>query len=111
MFIKEKILKNYVEFQNICQRYNVKSLYAFGSSVTNNYDAENSDIDLLVEINDIDPVKKGEDLIGFWDSMENYFNRRVDLLTQQSIKNPYLKQSIDSTKILLYDDSRKKVFI
>jgi predicted nucleotidyltransferase len=35
-------------------------------------------------------------------SLQDTFNREVDLLENQAIKNPYLKRSIDGTKQLIY---------
>ncbi|MCF6358758.1 MAG: nucleotidyltransferase domain-containing protein [Draconibacterium sp.] len=84
----------------------MKYLYAFGSSVTNKFDFEKSDIDLVVEIEESDPIAKGEKLISFWDKLEEFFKRRVDLITNPNIRNPYLRQSIDKSKILIYDGSK-----
>jgi len=33
----------------------------------------------------------------------------VDLLTDYSIRNPYLRKSIDATKVLIYDGTRLKI--
>ena len=111
MFIKEEILKRSLDFDALCKVHNVKSIYAFGSSITDRFDTDKSDIDLLVELNDLDPVERGEKLISLWDNFESFFQRQVDLLTDSSIHNPYLRKSIDSTKILIYDGARQKVLV
>jgi predicted nucleotidyltransferase len=111
MIIKDEISKRLSDFKNVCKNHKVLYLYAFGSSVTDNFDAENSDIDLLVEIEGNDPLERGEKLISLWDNFETFFRRKVDLLTDSSIRNPYLRKSIDSTKILIYDGSGQKVLI
>ena len=111
MIIRDEILKQETDFKTLCQKHNVKSLYAFGSSTTENFDFNKSDIDLLVEIEDIDPIERGEKLISLWDTFELFFHRKVDLLTDSSIHNPYLRKSIDSTKILIYDGEGSKVFV
>ncbi len=85
------------EFINLCKRHKVKELYAFGS-VALGTATEKSDIDLLVEIDEHNPINKGELLLSLWDKFENYFNRKVDLLTPDSLRNPYLKESIDHSK-------------
>ena len=94
---------------NLCKTHNVKYLYAFGSSTTDKFDKKNSDIDLLVEIDAADPIERGEKLISLWDTFELFFQSRVDLLTDSSIRNPYLRKSIDSTKVLIYDGKGVKV--
>jgi hypothetical protein len=111
MFVKDEILKRVADFRLLCENHEVKSLYAFGSSVSEKFDITTSDIDLLVEIDEANPVERGEKLMSLWDSFEQFFHRKVDLLTNTSIRNPYLRKSIDSTKILIYDRSGQKVLI
>lgn len=111
MVIKDEILKRLKIFKLLCLNHNVRYIYAFGSSTSENFDYSNSDIDLLVEIDESDPIEKGEKLISLWDKFEELFKRKVDLLTESSIRNPYLRKSIDSNKVLIYDGTIKKVFI
>ncbi|HAH24414.1 MAG TPA: DNA polymerase subunit beta [Prolixibacteraceae bacterium] len=111
MIIKDEILKRVTDFKTLCQKHKVKYLYAFGSSTTDYFDFNKSDIDLLVEIEDVDPIERGEKLISLWDNFELFFHRKVDLLTDSSIRNPYLRKSIDSTKILIYDGEGSEVFV
>ncbi len=111
MFIQNEISEKAGYFGDVCKAHNVRYIYAFGSSVTNKFDKSTSDIDLLVEIDDADPVGRGEKLISLWDTFEEFFHRKVDLLTEASIHNPYLRKSIDSTKILIYDGAKQKVLV
>jgi uncharacterized protein len=111
MVISDEIYKRIDDFILLCQEHSVKNLYAFGSSINDKFDYSKSDIDLLVEIDENDPIVKGEKLLDLWDKFENYFHRKVDLLTESSLKNPYLKNSIDSTKVRIYDGSRQKVLV
>ncbi len=110
MRVQTDIALHLNEFQSLCKEFGVSSLYAFGSSTTNKF-TEQSDIDLLVEIDVLDPVERGEKLMSLWDKLELFFKRKVDLLTNASIKNPYLRKSIDQTKVLIYDGKRDKVFV
>ena len=111
MMLRNEISNRINDFKTLCEDHNVRYLYAFGSSITDHFDYENSDIDLLVEIDSSDPIDRGETLISLWDTFESFFNRKVDLLTDASIRNPYLQKSIDSTKVLIYDGAGKKVLI
>ena len=111
MIISEIISKRLEDFKAVCSNHGVKYLYAFGSSVTDRFNSESSDIDLLVEIDDSDPIERGEKLISLWDTFEDFFHRKVDLLTDSSIRNPFLRKSIDSTKVLIYDGSGQKVLV
>jgi len=105
MIIRDQISKQKKDFILLCKSHNVKYLYAFGSSTDERFDPMSSDIDLLVEIDSPDPIDRGEKLLSLWDLFEKFFNRKVDLLTESSVRNPYLKKSIESTKVLIYDGS------
>lgn len=111
MKITDEISKQLDAFKTLCFNHKVKYLYAFGSSVTDNFDPQKSDIDLLVETDDFDPVERGDNLLSLWDTFEKFFHRKVDLLTESSIKNPYLRKNIDTTKVLIYDGQKQKVLI
>ncbi|HLV23374.1 MAG TPA: nucleotidyltransferase domain-containing protein [Moheibacter sp.] len=86
----------------LCQQHNVRKLYLFGSAVTSNFNDE-SDIDLIVDIAEKDPVEKGLLLLNFWDETENLLKRKVDLLSDKKIDNPYFNKSIEATKQLIYE--------
>lgn len=111
MNLQESIKYKMADFSSLCETHNVKTLYAFGSSITDQFNEKSSDIDLLIEIDNDDPIERGENLMNIWDKFEQFFQRKVDLLTNTSIKNPVLRKSIDSTKILIYDGEKQKISI
>ncbi len=106
--IYDKVDLHSKNFIALCKSHKVKELYIFGSAVTGNF-TDKSDLDLLVEINDTDPLTRGELLLSLWNEFEQYFNRKVDLLTFNSLRNPYLKDSVNNTKRLIYDGSKEEV--
>jgi len=87
----------------LCNKYRVIRLFVFGSLLNGNFNSETSDIDLIVELENLPPVEKGEILMKFWSELEELFSRKVDLLTEKSFKNSYLKNEIENSKFLLYD--------
>lgn len=105
----ESISKNEAEFQSLCVAHDVKTLHAFGSVLNNSFDEQRSDIDLLVELDTQDPIERGQKLMNLWEQFEGFFQRKVDLLTNSSIRNPVLKKSIDASKILIYDRKEQEV--
>ncbi len=109
MNLKDSIKVNPSKFVHLCKKHDVKTLYAFGSSVNGEFNEDTSDIDLLIELNTENPILRGENLISIWDKFEAFFQRKVDLLTISSIRNPILKKSIDSSKILIYDGKEHKI--
>ncbi len=111
MFIHDFISKDIEGFRQLCQKYSVAALYVFGSSGREDFDAMRSDIDLLVEVNAEDPLERGENLLDLWDALEAYFGRKVDLLTESSLQNPYLRKQIEASKKLIYDGRGAQVFV
>ena len=97
---------------NLCHSNKaVNRLYFFGSALSSNFNENTSDIDVLVEVADLPPEECGENLITLWDNLEILFNRKVDLLTENSLRNPFFKREVDQTKKLIYDRQNNKVFI
>jgi uncharacterized protein len=87
--------------KNLCSVYHVDKLYVFGSVLTSRFN-ESSDIDFIVRFKDIELLKYSDNYYDFKFSLEDLLKRPVDLLEEQALKNPYLKQSIDETKELIY---------
>lgn len=89
------------KIKKICVDLHLKSFALFGSVITDKFGAE-SDIDILVEF---DP-QKNENLFDAYftlkEDLENIFNRPVDIVIERSVRNPFLKRSIDSTKRTIY---------
>ncbi len=76
-------------------------MYIFGSACTENFN-ENSDIDILISFKDISIEEYTDNYFELHYQLEKLFNRRIDLMTERSIDNPYLIDSIEKTKELVY---------
>ena len=85
----------------LCQKNRVKSLYAFGSVLTDKF-SNDSDIDLIVTFNDMPVEDYIDNYFDFKYSLQDIFNRHVDLLEEQAIKNPYFMKNINQSKLLIY---------
>jgi len=79
----------------------VKTLYAFGSIATNEFDKD-SDVDLLVSFNPMDHGDYAANYFLLADKFELLSNRPVDLVTEESLSNPYFIDSVNRTKTKLY---------
>jgi len=89
------------QINELCRQYNVSRLFAFGSVLTDGF-GEQSDVDLMVTFNDIPVEKYADNYFDFKFSLQDVFNRPVDLLEEQAIKNPYFMQNVDSNKQIIY---------
>ena len=86
---------------DLCKRHNVRQMYVFGSVLTNRF-MKHSDIDFIVDFYSVDLYDYADNYFDFKDSLEHLLKREVDLLEDKAIKNPFLRQSIDSSKKLIY---------
>jgi predicted nucleotidyltransferase len=97
------ILKeNQAKIAAICQRLRVERLDVFGSAVRNDFDATVSDLDFVVRF--LTPHDRGyaDRYLELAEALEKVFARRVDVLTERSLRNPILKQAIARDRRTLY---------
>ena len=86
---------------DLCRQNNVKSLYAFGSVLTNRFD-KTSDIDLVVDIDSSNPLEYADSYFNLKFALQDLFKRPIDLLENKAIRNVFLRNEIDNTKQLVY---------
>lgn len=93
--------KNISSIQHLCENHRVEKLYLFGSTLRSSFN-ENSDVDFLVRFKNIDLLKYADNYFDLKFSLENLLNRPVDLLEEQSLKNPFFLDAINESKKLIY---------
>ena len=104
--------QNRVALAQLCQHYRVQRLYVFGSALSDRFDAAHSDLDFLVRFADREPSSEyAERHLGLAEDLERLFGRPIDLLTEQSIRNPYLRREIESTRQLIYEQPHSETAV
>jgi predicted nucleotidyltransferase len=93
--------KNIEDLKRLCTMYNVEKMYLFGSALNSNFNKE-SDIDLLVKFKYIELSKYFDNYMDFKENLEKLFGRQVDLVEEQTLRNPILINSINKSKELIY---------
>ena len=97
-----KLIENNIQkIVALCKKYKVNKLFVFGSILTDRFN-DDSDVDLVVSFNKAEVGDYFDNYFDFKYSLEELFGRNVDLLEEQTIKNPYLKKNVDATKALIY---------
>ena len=91
--IKEILRKHKKELK---EKYKVKSIAIFGSYARGEQ-TEKSDIDIMVEF--YEPI--GLKIVDLKDYLESILNVKVDLITKNSIQNPYIKKSIEEDLVYI----------
>lgn len=89
------------QIQELCKTNKVKTLFAFGSVTRDDFN-DTSDIDLVVDIDEIDPFKYTDIYFNLKSKLEDIFKRQVDLLEERAIKNRLFRRELDKTKVKIY---------
>jgi predicted nucleotidyltransferase len=85
----------------VCREFDVKRLDIFGS-IARGMDSASSDVDLIVEFRNPEdrPAKR---FFGLLHRFEDALGCHVDLLTLDSLRNPYFRKRVLSERIPLYE--------
>ena len=90
------------ELEALCRKHRVRRLEVFGSAADGTFDSERSDLDLLVEYEQLSPGDHYEAYFGLWKDLVTLFGRRVDLVEPQTMRNPYFIGEVNATRKLVY---------
>jgi predicted nucleotidyltransferase len=89
------------ELKRLCNAYNVKSMYVFGSVCTDKFN-DSSDIDILISFENISIDQYTENYFDLHYKLQDLFGRKIDLITDKSLANPYFIKGLEQTKQLIY---------
>jgi uncharacterized protein len=97
-----KILTDKInELKRLCELYNVRTMYAFGSVCTDKFNND-SDIDFLISFDNLSFDQYTDNYFDLHYKLQDLFERQIDLLTENSLSNPYFIKGIEQTKQLIY---------
>ena len=102
------IAQKYDKLKSLCAKYEVSTLYLFGSG-TNEKFTEKSDLDFLVKFSEIPILDYADYFFDFMHELEELYDRNIDLITEQSLTNPYLIKSINKNKKLIYARTNSEI--
>lgn len=97
----DRLQKYQAAIIKLCKAHKVKSLYAFGSVLSDNFNAE-SDIDLIVDFANMEVEDYADNYFDFKFSLQELFKRPIDLLEEKAIKNPYFLENVNQQRQLAY---------
>jgi predicted nucleotidyltransferase len=75
----------------------------FGSATSRGFDPATSDVDLLVEFDKMPPAEHADHYFGLQEDLEALLERPIDLVEPGPIRNPYFRQSVEASKVLLFE--------
>ena len=95
--------KRVEELEQLCVRFNVSRLDLLGSAVTGEHSSEESDLDFVVEFQPEAFGAYADTYFGLLEALESLFGHSVDLVVDSAIKNPFFRQSVEQTRIPIYE--------
>ena len=96
--------KNKRKLAELCRRFGVRRLEVFGSAVREDFDPAKSDFDFIVSFADKTPGTYADRYFDFAAAIEKLLGRRIDLLTERSIRNPYFRREVEAARQIVYDE-------
>lgn len=95
------LLDKHQELIDLCKFFSVKKMHVFGSASTDKFN-ESSDIDLLIEFDNLTVEQYTDNYFELHYKLQDLFGRKIDLLTEKSLSNPYFIKRVEQTKKLVY---------
>src|SRR6266478_8654942 len=83
-----------------CRRFRVRRLEVFGSAARSDFDPAKSDFDFVVTFADKTPGTYADRYFDFAAAVERLLGRRIDLLTERSIRNPFFRREVEAAREL-----------
>jgi len=90
------------ELAAICKKRGVRRMVLFGSAAQGAFDPATSDLDFLVEFQPASPAQHADNYFGLQEDLESLFGLPVELVEPAPIRNPYFRQAIEETQVLVY---------
>ncbi len=90
------------QIAELCRRNGVRRLELFGSAARDDFDEVHSDLDFLVELPSDAGISPLDAYFDLKDALEAMFDRPVDLVSVGSVRNPYVRATIERDRQVVY---------
>jgi len=87
---------------NLCRRFGVRRLEAFGAASSAGPDVERDEYEFLVELEPPEGTSRFDAFFGLKEEMERLLCRTVELVDPSALANPYLAELVEDTRQELY---------
>jgi len=88
--------------ERLCRTHYVRRLELFGSAATGHDRPGASDLDFLVEFEPIPQGSYADTYFSLLEALQALFGRPIDLVTDSAIRNPYFRQSVEQSRVLVF---------
>jgi predicted nucleotidyltransferase len=90
------------QIEALCRQHHVRRLEVFGSTVRDDFDAERSDVDFLVEFEDDPSIDLFGAYMGLREALSDVLAHPVDLVMMSAVRNPYVRADIEAHRQVFY---------
>ncbi len=88
--------------KELCVKYAVMRLELFGSATSDEFNFSSSDLDFLVQFEECSPSDHYERYFGLLESLEELFDRKIDLVEEGAMRNPYFIRRVNQSRSSIY---------
>jgi|SRR6266849_2436975 len=96
------IEENKQKLDDLCRKHRVRKLELFGSAAAGTFDSARSDLDFLVEFLPLQEGQLAPDYFGLLHGLEDLFHRKIDLVMERAIRNPYFLSGVNQSRQVIY---------
>ncbi len=96
------ISDNQAAIAALCREFGIRKLEVFGSAASGKFDPDQSDVDVIA---DLGGYERGvaRRFMRFARALEAVLGRKVDIITEEQIRNPYFRQAVDEQRVTIYE--------
>ncbi len=99
------------DIARLCHEYGVSRLEVFGSAAHGDFDDERSDYDFIARFGPRSDLSAARRFVGLSEALEQLLGRKVDMMTDRVIENPYLRAAVDASRTLVYAEPSAQVTV
>ena len=99
----DRIERHRRELSELCNKLKIRRLEVFGSAATGDFKPGESDVDFIVEFEESE-AEPGllSRYLTLSEELSELLGTEVEIITPQSIRNPYFRRSVDRTRERVY---------
>jgi predicted nucleotidyltransferase len=90
------------DIERVCRSLPVKRLGLFGSALRGDF-SQGSDVDVLVIFDSGENIDLFDKYFELKEQLQEVFKRQVDLVVDKQFKNPVLRETINRTRTIIYE--------
>ena len=108
--MEKAVEQHLAEIKKLLREYGVEHAYLIGSAAKGNM-KEDSDVDFIIKFpDDMHYTIYADNYFALADALEALLKKSVDLVTEKTLKNPFLLQTINLNKLQLIGKPKSRSF-